>query len=322
MTATRPLHVGITPWRGIAGDAEPLCAQAERAEALGYASFWLPESHFAAAFGTDALPEPLMLLAAVAARTRVIRLATTSYLLPLRHPLQAAEQVAVLDRLCRGRVILGVGRGWEAPMLAAFGVAAGEKRRRFEATLAAMRRAWAGEPVSDDGRSLAPMPVQRPHPPLWVAAFGPRAVAQAGRLGLPYLASPVEPLEAIADNLARWREAAHGAGVVLPQERPVMRTVFVSAHRDRVSAVREALERQSATMARTPGPAVRRSAAQAPLPARVLVGDLHEVEAGLAELRERLGMTHLVVARPRIAGVPTDWLEDSTELLARAILAA
>jgi hypothetical protein len=94
------LHFGVTPWRtDLAGSAEPLAAQGERAEALGFRSFWLPESHFGA---RGALPQPLLLLAAIAARTTRIRLATTSYLLPIRHPLQAAE-VAVLDRLSNGR---------------------------------------------------------------------------------------------------------------------------------------------------------------------------------------------------------------------------
>ena len=80
------LHVGLTPWRtDFAGAADPLAAQGERAEALGFASFWLPESHFGA---RGALPQPLLLLAAIASRTRTLGLGTTSYLLPIRHPLQ------------------------------------------------------------------------------------------------------------------------------------------------------------------------------------------------------------------------------------------
>ena len=80
---------------------------------MGYDSLWVPESHF----GADALPEPLLLLAAMAAVTERIRLGTTSYLLTLRNAVQAAEQVAVLDQLCGGRLILGVGRGFSAPVL-------------------------------------------------------------------------------------------------------------------------------------------------------------------------------------------------------------
>lgn len=99
------MHLGLTPWRISGGvDAQELTRQASLAEGWGYESFWLPENHFT---GDAAIPEPLMLLAAVAAGTRTIRLATTSYLLPVRHPLQAAEQVAVLDRLSGDASFLG-----------------------------------------------------------------------------------------------------------------------------------------------------------------------------------------------------------------------
>jgi len=103
------IEVATTPWNWdeVAG-ADGLCRQAQRAEAMGFHSFWLPENHFGDA---RALPAPLLLLAAVAGRTSTLRLGCTSYLLPIRHPLLAAEEVGVLDRLCGGRLILGVGRG-------------------------------------------------------------------------------------------------------------------------------------------------------------------------------------------------------------------
>ncbi|HJP35748.1 MAG TPA: LLM class flavin-dependent oxidoreductase, partial [Gammaproteobacteria bacterium] len=189
------MRLGLTPWNFDDLSAASLTEQASFAEVLGYESFWLPENHF----NERAIPDPLMLLAGVAAGTDTIRLATTSFLLPLRNPLLAAEQVAVLDRLSHGRVLLGVGRGYAHEVLAAFNIEPGAKRRQFEWTLALMRRAWAGEPVSldDDANSgviVDPLPVQRPHPPIWVAAFGPKALARAGRLVLPYLASPIETL--------------------------------------------------------------------------------------------------------------------------------
>ena len=107
---TAPLEIGLTPWLFENGGlAEGIAAQGERAEALGFHSLFLPEHHFG---GPGSIPSPLLLLAAVASRTRKLKLGTTSYLLPLRHPLHAAAEVAVLDRLSGGRVILGVGRGF------------------------------------------------------------------------------------------------------------------------------------------------------------------------------------------------------------------
>ncbi|MDX1736571.1 MAG: LLM class flavin-dependent oxidoreductase, partial [Halioglobus sp.] len=162
------MHIATTPWdwQGIA-HADSLCAQAEAAEAMGLHSFWLPENHFG---GSRAIPSPLTQLAAVAARTTSIRLGCTSYLLPIRHPLQAAEEVAVLDQLSGGRLILGLGRGLGKGMFDAFGVQRGDKRALFSEKLDIMRRAWAGEAVHESADDkpvvLSPLPVQRPEPPL------------------------------------------------------------------------------------------------------------------------------------------------------------
>ena len=86
----------------------------------------------------------------MAGATKTIKLGTTSYLLTLRNPLQAAEQVAVFDQMSGGRLILGVGRGYAPEMLRAFHVPVAEKRKIFAWTLDIMRRAWAGEPVTLD----------------------------------------------------------------------------------------------------------------------------------------------------------------------------
>jgi len=301
------LHVGVAPWRSdLAGSAESLAAQGERAEALGFASFWLSESHFAA----RAIPQPLLCLAAVAGRTRRIRLGTTSYLLPIRHAVQVAEEVAVLDRLSGGRVILGIGRGFRSDLFTR------EKRDRFGAAVDAMVRAWRGEPVAHDGEAgapvlLAPLPVQQPHPPLWVAAFGPKAVDQAGRLGLPYFASPIESLEVLAENYGRHRAVSPEARAACV---PVIRTVFVSADAALARRVREALALQNAALAAARAPALRRSAA-ADVDEVALVGSRAQVADAVARHREVLGLTHLV-ARVQVPGAEPAEIEASLEALA------
>jgi alkanesulfonate monooxygenase SsuD/methylene tetrahydromethanopterin reductase-like flavin-dependent oxidoreductase (luciferase family) len=316
-----PLEIGTTPFAlGGEGGAEELARQGELAERLGYGSFWLPEHHFGDA---GAIPAPLLLLAAVAARTARLRVATTSFLLPVRHPIHVAEEVAVLDRLSGGRVILGVGRGFRGALFTAFDVPAAEKRDRFEANLRAIVAAWRGEPVAfeADGAGgapkpvlLAPLPVQRPHPPVWVAAFGPKAVAQAGRLGLPYLASPIEPLGRLLENHARHRAALPEAARGAPLAVPVMRTVFASRDPARLREVREALARQAAALARAPSVALRR-AADAELGEWAIVGEPAAVADGIARYREELGMTHLVV-RAQIPGLPEALAEASLALVA------
>ena len=287
------MHLGLTPWNFNDRSAQSLARQAQIGESLGYESFWLPESHFTA----GALPDPLMLLAAVAAGTETIQLGTTSYLLPMRNPLLAAEQVAVLDQLSAGRVLLGVGRGYAPAMLRAFDVAPREKRARFEANLDIMMRAWAGEPIAAEGADeplrLDPLPVQQPHPPVWVAAFGPKALAQAGRLGLPYLASPMETLSSLQANYRAHGRAAAEVGHGDLAVRPIMRTVFIGRSRREVEAVRQGLA-DADWPRRDDGADVEDWA---------LVGDRGQVAAKLDEYREVLGASHIVVTRLRIGGL-------------------
>jgi alkanesulfonate monooxygenase SsuD/methylene tetrahydromethanopterin reductase-like flavin-dependent oxidoreductase (luciferase family) len=328
MPRSAPLALGTTPWslEGGAGDAAELAGQAELAERLGFDSFWLPEHHFGE---QGAIPAPLLLLAAVAARTTRLRLATTSFLLPVRHPIHVAEEVAVLDRLSGGRVILGVGRGFRGALFAAFEVPVAEKRDRFEAVLRAVIEAWRGEPVAYEGDGgggapkpvvLAPLPLQRPHPPVWVAAFGPKAVAQAGRLGLPYLASPLEPLARLEENYARHRDAMEDGARADALEVPVIRTVFASRSAARLREVREAVARQTAALARAPSPALRR-AADAAVDDYALIGEPARVAEALAVYRERLGLSHLIVRVP-LPGMPRAESEASLALVAELAASA
>ncbi|MCZ6642942.1 MAG: LLM class flavin-dependent oxidoreductase [Gammaproteobacteria bacterium] len=302
------MKLGITPWDFTDRTARGLTRQARTAESLGYDSFWLPENHFNA----NAIPDPLMLLAAVAAGTEKIRLATTSYLLPLRNPLQAAEQVAVLDRLSEGRVTLGVGRGYATTMLKAFNVVPSEKRKLFEWCLQVMQQAWSGEPVSlregDEPVILDPLPVQKPHPPIWVAAFGPKALAQAGRLGLPYLASPVESLATLETNYVRHTHAAIEAGHAELKTVPIMRTVFVAKNTSESNALRERIHEEAQKSGRLEE--------NASIDDWSIVGDEAYVRDKFDEYQERLRVSHLVATRLRIPGVDKSTLQRSVEKVA------
>ncbi len=318
--ADKTLRFGLTPWEGDgADDGAPLAdfiGQVELAEQLGFHSFWLPESHFA----TQSYPAPLLLLAAAAVRTRRLRLGTTSYLLPVRHQLHVAEEVGVLDQLSGGRVIFGVGRGFRRTLFQAFDVSPSEKRDRFEAALEVIMRAWRGEPVIDDPAGdhppvrLTPLPQQQPHPPIWVAAFGPKALAQAGRLNLPYLASPLEPLARLIENHALHREAIPrdaGDGA-LPV--PVIRTLFVSHDESCLERVRTALAEQARALSQQASGVLRR-AGDATLDQWALVGEPGEIMDGIERYREAIGLTHLI-ARVQVPGASPQQLTQSVQLLA------
>jgi alkanesulfonate monooxygenase SsuD/methylene tetrahydromethanopterin reductase-like flavin-dependent oxidoreductase (luciferase family) len=305
------LHLGLTPWNFSDLSATSLCEQARYAEECGYASIWLPENHF----GENALPDPLTMLAAVAGATSTIRLGTTSYLLTLRNPLQAAEQVAVLDQLSAGRVILGIGRGYAPDMLRAFHVPPKEKRKIFAWSLNIMRDAWAGKPVTLDGNQehavlVHPRPVQEPHPPLIVAAFGPKALAQAGRLGLPYLCSPMESLATLRKNYDHHANAAKEAGVEPPIEVPLMRTVFVSDDQHEIGRVKRAVAERTDNARLADGEGISDW---------TIIGDRSEVSDQLLRYQEELGMTHLVATRLRVGGIPETTLRRSVQLLAQTV---
>ncbi len=304
-----PLRLGITPWHmSSAIDANTLCTQAELAEQSGYHSFWLPESHFA---GPSSVPEPILQLAAVAARTTTIKLGTTSYLLPIRNPLQAAEQVAVLDQLSGGRLILGLGRGFDKNMLNAFNVNPKEKRELLNRNLDVMKAAWAGEIVGAEeiGAVMSPLPVQKPHPPIWMAAFGPKALAQAGKMGAPYLASPMESLQQLKENYALYSSALEQHSQPRPREIALMRTIFISSDKGLCDRIIRDLSQLASTL----------KLGNTTMQAAWIVGNAEEVASEIQLYQEQLGMNYLIVARPRIKGLSPQCAEQSMRALAEVV---
>ena len=303
------IKVAVTAWKfGTGGWASDLAEQGEIAEKMGFDSFWLPESHFA---GEASIPSPLMLLATIAARTSNIKLGSTSYLLPIRHPIQAAEEVAVLDRISNGRVILGVGRGFQDAMFTVFNIPTKDKRKLFKANLQTMKDAWAGKPIAfnDDGSeiTLSPLPTQKPHPPIWVAAFGPLAIKQAGSLGLPYIASPAETLASLIEKYGQHRGHATDAGHEKINTIPVMRTLFINSNKKLVDSIREGLDKEATHRMRD---------VTADVEDWVIVGDESYVVDKIAEYQEKLGLNYLI-ARGRITGVSNEDQIASHERLAR-----
>jgi probable F420-dependent oxidoreductase len=228
------------------GAAEPLefVALAERIEALGFDSVWVGDSLLA-----RPRPEPLTLLAAMAARTRRIGLGT-AVLLPLlrHHPLVTAHAAASLDRLAEGRLVLGVGAGFPYPPsereLAAVGAGTAARGARLAETVEALRALWAGAgPVSYRGRylsfedvALEPRPSRRGGPPIWLGGNGPLALRRAGRLADGWLPTSATP-QAFADGWKRVCEAASAAGRAEDAVTPAL-LATLSVHADEALAER------------------------------------------------------------------------------------
>jgi natural product biosynthesis luciferase-like monooxygenase protein len=211
--------------------------QAVRADGLGFESVWPVEQHFLQI--QSALPCPTLMLAAIASRTETLRLGTAIVQLPLAHPLRTAEEIATLDVLSGGRVEFGVGRGSQPKHFAGFGVPLAESRDRMVEAIDYIRAAFTHDRFSFQGRffqaddiCLVPKPVQRPHPPIRIAANGPDSFELAGRLGYPILAAThINPFTRLPELLAIYHAARAAAGhpAAVPDDVTLLMPFFVGA---------------------------------------------------------------------------------------------
>jgi alkanesulfonate monooxygenase SsuD/methylene tetrahydromethanopterin reductase-like flavin-dependent oxidoreductase (luciferase family) len=189
-----------------------------QAEDLGFDSVWAAE-HSAGAYGM--ISNPAVLLAAVAGKTKRIRLGTAVSVLPLHHPLSIAEDYAFVDQISDGRLEFGVGRGYQPPEFLAKGVPISENRERFREAFDIIRAAWTsadgivsyeGKYFSIPGTKFIPQPLQKPHPPFWIAASSPDTVEWAGANLVRSLFTPMMPDEEFPERVSAYRRAAINAG--------------------------------------------------------------------------------------------------------------
>jgi probable F420-dependent oxidoreductase len=194
-------------------DAAAVRRTASLIEELGFDSAWVGD-HIA---WPMPILDPLIQLAQLAALCERPLLGTAVYLLPLRHPVPVAKQVATLDRLCGGRLVFGVGVGGEFPAeYEACGVPLRERGARLSEAIPLLRRLWSGEPVESRGRfypfpavRLLPPPLRRGGPPLWCGGRSRAALERIGRMGDGWVSYVVtadryrEGLETIAKAGAR-----------------------------------------------------------------------------------------------------------------------
>jgi probable F420-dependent oxidoreductase len=188
---------------GIDGDSDPgPFGEAVMAmEELGFDSLWLAE------LTSRATPDPIVGLTWAAARTTRLKIGPGVLVLPGRNPAVVAKQLASLDQLSAGRLLVAFGLGLpDARERAAFPIPAGQTRgEAFDAALVLVRRYLGGEVV--DGVRVRPDPVQQPLE-LWVGGNAPGALVRAGRLADGWLPSLVTPDEAAEGRAVIEREAA------------------------------------------------------------------------------------------------------------------
>jgi alkanesulfonate monooxygenase SsuD/methylene tetrahydromethanopterin reductase-like flavin-dependent oxidoreductase (luciferase family) len=163
--------------------------QIELADQLGYDYVWAVEHHFLEEYSHCSAPEAF--LAAASQRSQRIRLGHGVVQLTTNQPQRVAERVATLDLLSGGRVELGMGEAAGPAELHPFGIRVRDKRERWEEAVKAIipmftRENWEfhGQYYDFPARNVVPKPLQKPHPPLWVACSNIQTIAKAGEWGM------------------------------------------------------------------------------------------------------------------------------------------
>ncbi len=189
--------------------------------------------------------QPTPLLGRLAAEAGEMALGTGIVLLPLQHPVDMAEQVATLDALTNGRFIFGVGLGYEKEEFDAFGLEVGERVGRFEESLELMKRLWTEDEVNFEGKHFtlharpSAWPLQKPYPPVWIAANGHGPVRRAARLGDVWFANPHAKFKTLAEQMDIYRAALAEYGTATPNDIVVSRELIVAPTRDEAIRIAE-----------------------------------------------------------------------------------
>ena len=188
-------------------------AQIELADRIGMDYVWEVEHHFLEEYSHSSAPE--VFYGAVSQRTKNIRIAHGVRLLPFKfnNPIKVAEQAAVLDIMSNGRMELGTGRSTTAQELDGFSVDYDRTRAEVREALEIIVKAWTEEILEFDGklmkippRRVVPKPIQKPHPPMWMACTAPESYEMAGDRGLGVLSFNFN-WEQVQKSLESYRKA-------------------------------------------------------------------------------------------------------------------
>jgi alkanesulfonate monooxygenase SsuD/methylene tetrahydromethanopterin reductase-like flavin-dependent oxidoreductase (luciferase family) len=300
------LSVQHSPDDSQAGRFQEHLEQVRLASSVGFDSVWASQHYLSAPFTYF---QPIPVLARVAAEAGTMSLGTGVLLLPLHHPVDVAEQIATLDVICGGRFIFGIGLGYRDVENQAVGQDPKQRVGRLEEGLQIIERLWTGEPVSYAGRHFALTdvrismpPLQRPRPPIWLAANADAGVKRAARLGDAWLMNPHTTLPTLQRQLALFQETRKSFGKLAATEIPLIKECYVAP--DATTAVGEARRflapKYEAYRQWEQDKALPTGESFAPdfdalARDRFLLGDPAGVKDEIARYRDTLGVTTLIV---------------------------
>ena len=228
------MRIGITlPSMGRSATPINLIKAAREAEELGYDTVWVadrllypvnPRTPYEVT-PDGSLPEfykyvldPLETLTFVAAHTKQIGLGTSVLDMPFYNPVILARRLTTLDVLSGGRLRVGFGLGWSEDEFEAAGASLKERGARADEFIQVLKAIWMNDPVEFHGKYykvpksiIRPKPIQKPHPPIYLAAFVPAALKRAATLADGWLPAGI-PFEAIAQMIPQFKQIAKDAG--------------------------------------------------------------------------------------------------------------
>ncbi len=308
--------------------------QVELAEENGFNSVWLEEHH-----GTSGHyhPSPFIYLAGFATRTRRLILGTDIAILPLYHPVRVAEDVAQLDVMSNGRVILGVAIGYRPEEFAAFQTSLDGRGAKFVEMVTLIKRLWTEQRITFESEryplaefTLEPRPIQRPHPPIWLGGWGKLALKRAAVLGDAWVPGPTANLAKLKAAQEQYNAHLTELGI-LPgnRERPLTRDLVIAgnqaraddmaeryllpAYRDEYSSWEHPLIGTTDATATDRLAELRRD--------RFIIGNPDRVIEQIKYFEEQFGMDHLI-CRLHFPGMPPEMVTESIKLIGQEVIPA
>lgn len=220
------MKFGIRPIEG-GNDFDPTLDQVEYAEELGFDSVWFAE-HYTP--DDQWWPANLLNLAAVAARTSTIEIGSNIIVTPFYHPVWLANATAMLDVISNGRLVCGLGVGYDPVEFDAMGIDLDDRVGRTIESIITLKKLWTEETATYEGQhfevddyGIAPKPIQDPRPEIWMGVWGDYLLKQAGKRVDAWIPGAVADIETLEAKQAIYNEHVDGE----PPTRPLLRDIVV-----------------------------------------------------------------------------------------------
>jgi alkanesulfonate monooxygenase SsuD/methylene tetrahydromethanopterin reductase-like flavin-dependent oxidoreductase (luciferase family) len=275
--------------------------------------------------------QPLISMARLSAETDQMDLLST-VLVPLQNPVQMAEDIATLDVLTNGKVIINAALGYRDQEYQAFGVEREDRISRMFENLEIAQKLWSGDEVNFQGRFttlenayIGVKPIQKPHPRIWIAANGDGMVKRIARMGYVWYLNPHAPYETLSRQLQIYRNVRKSNGYGDPSIIPMSRETFVADTRQKaIATARPYLEGKYVTYAQwgqdkaLPGEEDFTKPFEELTEGRFIIGSPEDVISDLKKFDE-IGVTHASL-RFGWPGTPKQIVKDAISLAASEVL--